>query len=397
MTTPTGAIVSDELQATAPVAPALRYAVAAIAVAMSLYHMYVAAFGPPEAVIFRGTHLLFALTLVFLLYPTRPSGSPAWRILDALLLAAGWGFVLHIFVTYDAFVNRIIYIDDLTAWDRIFAVVAVLIVLVATRRVIGWALPLTAIAFLVYATLFTRVTLDVLLEQLYLSTEGIFGSTLGVSASYVMLFVLFGAFMERSGTGPAVHGFRAFDHRPHGRRSRQGRGCVVQPVRHGVRQRGRERDGRRADHDPADEAHRLPADVRRGGRGRRVDRGPDHAADHGRRGVRDGGIPRRAVREGGAVGGDPGAPLLRRRVLRRPLRGEAPRSGRRAALGAAAFCARHGATRPSVRADRRRARRTHARLLGAAVRAGGRARVSPGRAAAPTTREGIGWKTGSRR
>ena len=201
MTSPTGAVVSDELQATAPERPALRYAVAAIAVAMSLYHMHVAAFGPPEAVIFRGTHLLFALTLVYLLYPFRAGRPAAWRLLDLALLAAGWGFVLHIFLGYDAFVNRIIYIDALTTADRVFAVLAVVIVLDATRRVIGWALPLTAIAFLVYASLFTRVTPDVLLEQLYLSTEGIFGSTLGVSASYVMLFVLFGAFMERSGTG----------------------------------------------------------------------------------------------------------------------------------------------------------------------------------------------------
>lgn len=201
MTTAHGAVVSDELQATAPERPALRYLVAAIAVAMSLYHMYVAAFGPPEAVVFRGTHLMFALTLVYLLYPLRPRAAPAWRVADLLLLAAGWGFVLHILLGYDAFVNRIIYIDALTAWDRVFAVLAVLVVLDATRRVIGWALPLTAIAFLVYAALFTRVTADVLLEQLYLSTEGIFGSTLGVSASYVMLFVLFGAFMERSGTG----------------------------------------------------------------------------------------------------------------------------------------------------------------------------------------------------
>lgn len=168
---------------------------------MSLYHMYVAGFGPPEAVIFRGTHLLFALTLVFLLYPTRASGSAAWRSVDAALLIASWGFVLHIFLTYDAFINRIIYIDDLTSWDKFYAVIAVVIVLEATRRVIGLALPLTAIAFLVYAALFTQVTGPVLLEQLYLSTEGIFGSTLGVSASYVMLFVLFGAFMERSGTG----------------------------------------------------------------------------------------------------------------------------------------------------------------------------------------------------
>ena len=194
-------VVSDEKLATKPGSVALRWLINAVAVAMSLYHMYVAAFGPPEAIIFRGTHLLFALTLVFLLYPIKPRGAPGWRAADLLLLALGYGFVLHIFANYDYFINRIIYIDDLTIADKFYAVIAVIIVLEATRRVIGLALPLTAVAFLVYAIGFTRITPQVLMEQLYLSTEGIFGSTLGVSASYVMLFVLFGAFMERSGTG----------------------------------------------------------------------------------------------------------------------------------------------------------------------------------------------------
>ena len=194
-------IVSDEKLATTPGSVALRWLINAVAVAMSLYHMYVAAFGPPEAIIFRGTHLLFALTLVFLLYPVKPRGAPGWRAVDLLLLALGYGFVLHIFANYEYFINRIIYIDDLTLVDKFYAVVAVAIVLEATRRVIGLALPLTAVAFLIYAIGFTRITPQVLMEQLYFSTEGIFGSTLGVSASYVMLFVLFGSFMERSGTG----------------------------------------------------------------------------------------------------------------------------------------------------------------------------------------------------
>jgi TRAP transporter 4TM/12TM fusion protein len=192
--------VEEEKPATAPGSRALRIAVALIAIAMSLYHMHAAAFGPPEALIFRGTHLLFALTLVFLLYPTRGGGGVGWRVLDALLMLAGWGIVLHIFFNYEYYTNRIIYIDELTLQDRFWGIVAVLIVLDATRRVLGWALPLTAIAFLAYA-LSTQVAFPVLLEQLYLSTEGIFGATLGVSASYVMLFVLFGAFMEKSGTG----------------------------------------------------------------------------------------------------------------------------------------------------------------------------------------------------
>jgi TRAP transporter 4TM/12TM fusion protein len=178
----------------------LKIAVALIAIAMSLYHMYVAASGPPEAMVFRGTHLLFAVTLVYLLYPFRSAGSAFWRVLDLALLAAAWSAVLHIFLKYEEYTNRIIYIDALTLWDKIWAAAAVIVVLDATRRVLGWALPLTAMCFLAYA-FSTNVTLDALMEQVYLSTEGIFGSTLGVSASYVMLFVLFGAFMERSGTG----------------------------------------------------------------------------------------------------------------------------------------------------------------------------------------------------
>jgi TRAP transporter 4TM/12TM fusion protein len=192
--------LQEENAATVPRTSVLRIAVALIAIAMSLYHMFVAAFGPPEALIFRGTHLLFALTLVFLIYPSRRAGGWRWRSLDALLMLAGWGIVLHIFFNYEYYTNRIIYIDELTLKDKFWAMTAVLVVLEGTRRVLGWALPLTALAFLAYA-LSTQVTLPVLLEQLYLSTEGIFGATLGVSASYVMLFVLFGAFMERSGTG----------------------------------------------------------------------------------------------------------------------------------------------------------------------------------------------------
>jgi TRAP transporter 4TM/12TM fusion protein len=199
--TGTQQVFTDEALATKPRSRALSLAVTLVAVGMSLYHMYVAAFGPPEAVIFRGTHLLFAISLVFVLYPLRPGGGAAWRLLDFALLALGWACVLHIFVNYDYFINRIIYIDDLTLADKVYAVSAIVVVLEGTRRVIGWPLPVTALAFLAYAFFFTRVTPEVLMEQVYLSTEGIFGSTLGVSASYVMLFVLFGTFMEKSGAG----------------------------------------------------------------------------------------------------------------------------------------------------------------------------------------------------
>jgi TRAP transporter 4TM/12TM fusion protein len=193
--------VEEEKAATAPQTKFLKALVAVVAVAMSLYHMYVAAFGPPEAYFFRGTHLLFTMTLIFLLYPLKPGGGIVWRIADMVLLAGSWAFILHIFINYEYVTNRTIYIDELKLLDRIYSIVSVVLVLEATRRVLGLSLSLTALAFLAYPLFFTNVKVPVLMEQLYLSTEGIFGSTLGVSASYVMLFVVFGAFMEKSGVG----------------------------------------------------------------------------------------------------------------------------------------------------------------------------------------------------
>jgi TRAP transporter 4TM/12TM fusion protein len=193
--------LDEEKPQSAPGSRALKWAVAVIAIAMSLYHMYVAAFGPPEALIFRGNHLLFTLTLVFLLYPMKPGGGIGWKLADAALIAGSWGFILHIYLNYTYITNRIIYIDELTFLDKLWSWVAVFIIIEATRRVLDWGLTITVLAFLAYPIFFTQVQIPTLLEQLYLSTEGIFGSTLGVSAAYVMLFVIFGAFMEKSGTG----------------------------------------------------------------------------------------------------------------------------------------------------------------------------------------------------
>ena len=173
-----------------------------IAVAMSLYHAWIAASGPPEAMIFRGTHLLFALTLVFLLFPFHPrEGTHRTSWYDLVLAALGVAAIGYIFANIGYFNNRIYYIDDLRPADWAMAILTIFLVLEATRRVIGLALPITAVVFLVYALFIFQVEPQKLLDQLYMTTEGIFGSTLGVSASYVIIFVLFGSFMERTGTG----------------------------------------------------------------------------------------------------------------------------------------------------------------------------------------------------
>jgi len=196
--------MTDAATIAPPPSPALRglrLLGAAVAVAMSAYHIYAIVWAPPEALIFRGVHLLFAMALVFFFIRWRPGGGEQPTLLDWILIALSAATIGYLFVNYDYLVNRIIYIDDPTRVDVVLGTLLTLLVLEATRRVIGWALPLTAIAFLVYAMAFTDVSWLILLDQLYLTTEGIFGSTLGVSAYFVLVFVLFGSFMERTGTG----------------------------------------------------------------------------------------------------------------------------------------------------------------------------------------------------
>lgn len=178
-----------------------EWLVGALAVAMALYHMWVIVAGSPEAILFRGTHLLFALSLTFLIFPAsaKARSGPGW-------LDYGWALfsivpILYLFLNYDYLVNRIYYVDDLTIPDIIFGIMLIVAVIEATRRVIGLALPVTALVFLAYALLGARVEPTRLLDQLFMTTEGIFGIPLSVSAAYVMIFVLFGAFVERTGTG----------------------------------------------------------------------------------------------------------------------------------------------------------------------------------------------------
>jgi TRAP transporter 4TM/12TM fusion protein len=178
----------------------IRLVVGAVAIAMGVYHMWAIGFGAPEAIPYRGTHLLFALTLTFLIYRWNATQGPP-SPLDYALLVLAAAPILYLFVNYEYIVTRIFYVDDLYPADIALGVLLTVIIIEATRRVIGWALPITAILFLIYGLVVARVEPMRLLDQLYMTTEGIFGIPLAVSASYVLIFVLFGSFMERTGTG----------------------------------------------------------------------------------------------------------------------------------------------------------------------------------------------------
>jgi TRAP transporter 4TM/12TM fusion protein len=199
---------------------AIKGAIALTAVGMSVYHLWAALTGAPEAFFFRGAHLLFAMALVFLIYPgfvVRDEtaeialrddaggllGAPPARVswIEWLLIAASVVTIAYIWVEHERIITRYVFVEDPTTLEFVLGTVFTLLVLEATRRVLGWALPLTSIIFVAYGFLVAGVRPEQMVEIMYLTTEGIFGQTLGVSAAYVMMFVIFGAFMERTGVG----------------------------------------------------------------------------------------------------------------------------------------------------------------------------------------------------
>jgi len=174
-----------------------------VGLAMSAFHLTVAWYGPPDALTLRTVHLGFALTLAFLMLPlSRHHGEadkPRW--LEFVLIAISVVVCGYLVVEQEYVVNRMVYVDELKPIDWVFSITTVLLVLEATRRAVGWTLPLTAIAFLIYGLTIGGADMHQLVEQMYMGTEGIFGIPLYVSATYVMLFILFGALVERTGTG----------------------------------------------------------------------------------------------------------------------------------------------------------------------------------------------------
>jgi TRAP transporter 4TM/12TM fusion protein len=199
----------------------LKVTIALTAIGMSVYHLVIAFIGAPQAFFFRGAHLLFAMALVFLLYPslvksektaeehvlrddaggTVGARTAAASWLDWLLIAITAGTIFYVWWEHERLITRFVYVESPESEELVLGTIFTLLVLDATRRVIGWALPVTAILFLLYGYFVGNVRAEQIIEILYLTTEGIFGPTLGVSATFVIMFVLFGAFMERTGVG----------------------------------------------------------------------------------------------------------------------------------------------------------------------------------------------------
>ncbi len=178
----------------------------AVAVAMSLFHLY-AAYAIIPAQILRATHVGFVLFLLFLRFPAaaRFRGRIQW--FDVVLSLLGVAVIAYLLVDFDAFIERAV---TPTRWDLFFGVTLVVLVLEATRRTSGWILTAVVGVFIAYAFAgpylpvpWTHRGYDVerLVGHMYMTLEGIFGTPIDVSATFIILFTIYGAVLQYSGAG----------------------------------------------------------------------------------------------------------------------------------------------------------------------------------------------------
>jgi len=182
--------------------------VAAIAIAFSSFQIYTALFGVFDAMIQRSIHLAFAFSLIYLLYPTSKKWSrERLNPLDAILAVLASGAPIYILVVYKDLVQRA---GAPTLLDIVVGAIGVILVLEAARRVVGLPIVIVALCFVAYAFAgpylpgkfaHRGVRIDGLVNHLFYTTEGVFGVPIGVSSTFIFLFILFGAFLEKTGLG----------------------------------------------------------------------------------------------------------------------------------------------------------------------------------------------------
>lgn len=179
-----------------------------ICIAISLYHFVTSYIGAPATLKHRSLHVSMMLFLSFFLYPISDKASrKKLPLYDLILALLSLGVTLYVWIDYPNIIARAGIINTM---DIIVGTILVLLVLEASRRISGLPLTILAGVFILYG-LFGRNLPGIfahrgydwksLVNQFFISTDGVYGTSVGVAASYIFLFILFGEVMNKSGMG----------------------------------------------------------------------------------------------------------------------------------------------------------------------------------------------------
>ena len=184
------------------------YIIKGICIVFAIFQLYTATFGVLDAHLQRAVHLAFGFVLIFLLYPARKSWSrTSMHPLDILFAVVSASSALYIVVNYQELVLRAGMNNET---DFIVGLIGTFMVFEAARRVVGWPMITVAFFFMVYAFFgpyipgilaHRGVEVQEMFDHLFFTTEGIFGTPMGVSSTFIYLFILFGAYLETTGLG----------------------------------------------------------------------------------------------------------------------------------------------------------------------------------------------------
>lgn len=181
-------------------------AITALAVIMSVVHLY-AAPGVVITQVLRGIHVGFVLLLSFIVFPAFRKNPNRIYWFDYLLAGLGVATIVYMLADFDDFIYRSVVP---TALDQVFGVILILLILEASRRTSGWIIPAVILGFIAYAFAgpylpnpWTHRGYDIsrLVGHMYMTLEGIFGVPIDVSSTFIILFTIYGAFLEVSGAG----------------------------------------------------------------------------------------------------------------------------------------------------------------------------------------------------
>ena len=177
-----------------------------ICIAWGLFHLYTAFFGVLTAMWQRSIHLGFAMVVCFLMMFQKTDKKLLKALYIAMCLAA-IGFVLYFLLDFKGIVSRYGRPNDI---DLLFGGAIIILTLIFTAEKTGKILPGIAIVFILYAIFGQSLpgilghrgySVTRIINQMSLSTEGIFGTSLGVSATYIYIFMLFGALLTKTNIG----------------------------------------------------------------------------------------------------------------------------------------------------------------------------------------------------
>lgn len=182
-----------------------------LGVCMSLFHLYTAYFGSLTGTRQTATHLLF-VALIFLLPYEAKNPKYKWPVrISNLVLCAGFlASLLYNIIFNETLMKRMMQVDPVTPVQLVLGLILIVCLLILTKRTLGMAMPIIAVVFIVYAftakympgiLYYKGISVSRFVEQMYLMFQGIFGEALNSSATFIVLFCVFGSFLQVSGGG----------------------------------------------------------------------------------------------------------------------------------------------------------------------------------------------------